>query len=33
MRRSDFGMSYGVENGRVGDEIKLVIGFEAKRGE
>jgi polyisoprenoid-binding protein YceI len=33
IRRSDFGMTYGVENGWVGDEIRIVIGFEAKRQE
>ena len=32
IRRSDFGMTYGVE-GWVGDEIRLVIGLEAIRQE
>lgn len=32
-RRSDFGMTYGVEGGWVGDEICLVIGLEAIRKE
>jgi polyisoprenoid-binding protein YceI len=31
--RSDFGMTYGVEGGWVGDEIRLVIGLEAIRQE
>jgi len=30
-RRSAFGMSYSVENGWVGDEIQLIIEFEAQR--
>jgi polyisoprenoid-binding protein YceI len=30
-RRSDFGMTYAVENGWVGDEIELIIEFEARR--
>lgn len=33
IRRSEFGMTYGVENDWVGDEITFVIGFEAKREE
>lgn len=33
IRRSDFGMTYGVEGDWVGDEIRLVIGFEAIRQE
>jgi polyisoprenoid-binding protein YceI len=33
IRRSDYGMTYAVENGLVGDEIRIVIGFEAKRQE
>lgn len=33
IRRSDFGMTYGVENDWVGDEIGIVIGFEAIRRE
>jgi polyisoprenoid-binding protein YceI len=33
IRRSDYGMTYAVENGWVGDEIRIVIGFEAKREE
>jgi polyisoprenoid-binding protein YceI len=32
-QRSDFGMTYGVEGGWVGDEIRLVIGLEAIREE
>lgn len=32
-RRSEFGMTYGVENDWVGDEIRIVLGFEAKRQE
>lgn len=30
-RRSAFGMMYGVDNGWVGDEVELIIEFEAKR--
>jgi len=30
-RRSEFGMSYGVDNGWVGDEVELIIEFEAHR--
>lgn len=30
-KRSDFGMQYGVSNGLVGDEIELIIEFEAQR--
>jgi polyisoprenoid-binding protein YceI len=29
--RSDFGMDYGVENGWVGDEVEILIEFEAQR--
>lgn len=29
--RSDWGMTYGVENGMVGDEVKIRFGFEAIR--
>jgi polyisoprenoid-binding protein YceI len=32
-KRSDFGMTYGVDGDIVGDEIKLVIGFEGIRQE
>jgi polyisoprenoid-binding protein YceI len=32
-RRSDFGMTYGVDGGWVGDEVRLVIGIEAIRRE
>ena len=31
LRRSDFGMTYGVANGLVGDEVELIIEFEARR--
>ena len=31
IKRSEFGMSYGVDGGIVGDEIKLVLGFEGIR--
>ncbi|MBT5110340.1 MAG: YceI family protein [Rhodospirillaceae bacterium] len=31
LKRSDFGMAYAVKNGWIGDEIKLMIGFEAYR--
>ena len=30
-RRSDFGMSYGVADGLVGDTVELIIEFEARR--
>ncbi len=30
-KRSDWGMTYGVDNGMVGDEVKLRFGFEAIR--
>lgn len=30
-RRSAYGMKYGVDNGWVGDEVELIIEFEAKR--
>jgi polyisoprenoid-binding protein YceI len=30
-RRSEFGMTYGVDNGWVGDEVELIIELEAKR--
>lgn len=33
IRRSDFGMTYAVDNGWVGDEVKFVIGFQAIRQE
>lgn len=33
LRRSDFGMTYGVENGWVGDEVRFVIGLQAIREE
>ncbi|MBL4721520.1 MAG: YceI family protein [Alphaproteobacteria bacterium] len=29
LKRSDFGMAYAVKNGWIGDELKLMIGFEA----
>ncbi len=29
IKRSDFGMDYGVESGALGDEVKLMIGLEA----
>lgn len=32
-RRSDFGMNYAVDNGWVGDEIQLILEFEAQRQE
>lgn len=31
LKRSDFGMTYAVENGLVGDEVTLILGFEARR--
>jgi polyisoprenoid-binding protein YceI len=30
-RRSEFGMDYAVENGWVGDEVELIVEFEARR--
>lgn len=30
-RRSPYGMTYGVENGWVGDEVQMIIEFEAQR--
>ena len=30
-KRSEFGMTYGVDNGLVGDEVELIIEFEAQR--
>jgi len=31
LRRSDFGMSYGVADGLVGDEVELIVELEARR--
>ena len=31
LRRSEFGMSYGVANGLVGDDIELLVELEARR--
>lgn len=31
LKRSDFGMAYAVKNGWIGDDIELMIGFEAYR--
>lgn len=31
LKRSDYGMTYAVENGWVGDEVELIIEFEARR--
>ncbi len=31
LRRSDFGMSYAIDNGWVGDEVEIIIEFEARR--
>lgn len=33
IKRSDFGMTYAVDNGWVGDEVEFVIGFQAIRQE
>ncbi|MCZ7563835.1 MAG: YceI family protein [Burkholderiales bacterium] len=30
-KRSAFGMTYGVDNGWVGDEVHLIVEFEARR--
>ncbi len=32
IKRSDFGMTWGVENGSLGDEVRLVIGLEGESG-
>ncbi len=31
LKRSDFGMTYAVDNGLVGDQVDLILGFEARR--
>ena len=31
IKRSDFGMNYGVENGALGDEVKLIVAIEGKK--
>ena len=31
LRRSDFGMTYALDNGWVGDEVELLVEFEARR--
>ncbi|MEM9682017.1 MAG: YceI family protein [Pseudomonadota bacterium] len=31
LKRSEFGMTYAVDNGFVGDEVTLMLGFEARR--
>lgn len=31
LKRSDFGMSYGVDNGLVGDDVEILIELEARR--
>lgn len=31
LKRSDFGMTYALDNGLVGDEVTLILGFEARR--
>lgn len=31
LKRSDFGMTYAVDNGFVGDDVTLILGFEARR--
>ena len=28
IKRSDFGMTWGVDNGALGDEVRLVVGLE-----
>lgn len=33
LKRSDFGMTYAVDNGFVGDKVDLILGFEARRQE
>ena len=31
LKRSDFGMTYAVDNGFAGDQADLILGFEARR--
>lgn len=31
LKRSDFGMTYAIDNGAVGDDVELILGFEARR--
>ena len=31
LRRSEFGMDYGVDNGWVGDDVEIFVEFEARR--
>jgi polyisoprenoid-binding protein YceI len=31
LRRSAFGMNYAVENGWVGDDVEIIVEFEARR--
>jgi polyisoprenoid-binding protein YceI len=31
LKRSDFGMSYGIANGLVGDEVEIIVELEARR--
>lgn len=33
VKRSEFGIMYGVENGAVGDEVKVIVGLEAQKAE
>ena len=33
LKRSEFGMTYAVDNGFVGDQVELILGFEARRQE
>lgn len=33
IKRSDFGMTYGIDNGLVGDEVEIILEIEAIRGE
>jgi len=28
IKRSEFGMNWGVENGAVGDDVKIIVGLE-----
>ena len=32
IKRSDFGMNYGIDNGALGDEVKLIFSLETKNG-
>ena len=31
IKRSDFGMKYGIDNGALGDEVEMIVGLEGKK--